>query len=103
MSTEGLAGKRHLFLKLTGLVLAIGFAATAPWWRNNSVGFRAGVLTPGSAYIDNSGRMFQRCYYYLGNGLRTTGQTYGIKVGRFYLTVFRTHINPGVSSFDAQE
>ncbi len=77
--------------------------ATVPWFRNNSLGFRSGWLAPGDSYLDNSGRIFQKGSYHLGNGLRTTGRTFGVKLGHWYLTLWLTRVNSTVSQIEAKE
>ncbi len=91
--------------KRMAVVAVVGlFLLSALWFRNNSLGFRTGLLPSASdPYLDNSGRVYQSGSYYLGNALRTTGRTYGIKLGRLYVTAWTTHINPNVSPSDAHE
>jgi hypothetical protein len=63
-----------------------------------------GTLTSASdQYLDGSGRIFQQTSWHLGNALRTRGETYGIKLGRFYVSFSVRHTNPAVTTEDAGE
>ena len=52
-------------------------------------------------YLDGSGHVFQNVSWHLGNGTRTTGETYGIKLMRGYFSVQVRHVNPRVSADEA--
>lgn len=71
---------------------------------NTSFYLDAGVLaTATDEYLDGTGHVFQRGSWHLGNALRTRGETYGLKVNRYYLTFCVKHINPRVSPEEAHE
>ena len=71
---------------------------------NTSLYLQGGVLsTATDDYLDGSGHVFQRGSWHLGNALRTRGETYGIKLNRYYLTLGVKHVNPRVSPKEANE
>lgn len=63
-----------------------------------------GILAHASdQYLDGSGRAFQKGSWHLGNGTRTWGETYGFKVGRFYMSMSVKHVNTTVTPTEARE
>ena len=54
-------------------------------------------------YLDGSGRAFQKASWHLGNGTRTWGETYGVKVGHFYMSLSVKHVNPSLTPKQAGE
>jgi hypothetical protein len=71
---------------------------------HGSLGVRCGLLaTSGDQFLDGSRRVFQKCSWHLGDGTRTWGETYGVKVSRLYLTVEVKHTNPRVTPAEAKE
>jgi hypothetical protein len=47
--------------------------------------------------------VFQKGNWHFGNATRTWGETYGVKLNRFYLSLSVKHINPLVSRKEARE
>jgi len=89
-------------LALALLVLLI--LGVALYANHGSIGFWCGMsATASDEYLDGSNRMFQQGGWHLGNGTRTWGETYGLKVGRFYLTMGVTHTNPSITADEANE
>ena len=91
----------------TGLIVLIAgiFAwCLALYVSNGSLHVSCGLLpTANDEYLDNSGHVFQKVSWHLGNARRTWGETYGLKVRRAYFSVAVTHVNPGVSAEEANE
>jgi hypothetical protein len=54
-------------------------------------------------YLDGSGDVFQKGNWHFCNATRTWGETYGVKLNRFYLSLSVKHINPLVSPKEARE
>ena len=71
---------------------------------HNSISFMGGFL-PAShdQYLDGSGRVFQKGTWHLGNATRTWGETCGIKIGRGYVGLQVTHVNPNQTPEAANE
>jgi hypothetical protein len=82
----------------------IGVIAAVLYFQQGSVSFRVGMLsTSRGQFLDGSGRMLQEVSWHMGNGLRTWGETYGLKFGRGYVTVQVTHIDPSWTKAEARE
>jgi hypothetical protein len=95
---------------LTVLIAGMGVGFFALWDRPgcvSHVSFHCGLLTPANdpfgQFLDGSGRVFQQGSWHKGNATRTWGETYGIKLRRFCLTMQVTHINPRVTPVEARE
>jgi hypothetical protein len=72
------------------------------FWNDGPLHLWGGLLAKTSdQYLDGSGRAFQQGY--LGNGTRAWGETYGVKVGRFYMSLSVKHVNPRVTPKQAAE
>ncbi len=66
--------------------------------------FRCGVLAKTSdEYLGGTGRIFQQISWHVGNATRTWGETYGVKLGRVYVSAEVRHLNPLVKPEDAGE
>jgi len=71
---------------------------------NGKVSLHCGLLRTGQEmFLDGSGDIFQRVDWHLGNGTRTRGETYGMKISRAYLTLSVTHISAGITPAQARE
>jgi hypothetical protein len=69
-----------------------------------SIQLHAGLLpSANDPFLDGSNQTFQSITWHLGNGLRTWGETRGVKIWRAYLTVQVKHTNPNVTSTQAAE
>ena len=69
-----------------------------------SLGLNCGLLpTENDSFLDGSGEALQKCSWHLGNGRRTWGETYGVKVKRAYVSLQVMHRNPDVSESEARE
>ena len=97
------AVSRAIALASAGLTIAI-VCLTGYLFLVGSLSIWGGTLPSAkSDYLDGTGHMFQRGGWHLGNALRTRGETYGIKMHRFYLTVCVKHVDPRVSPEEANE
>jgi len=96
-------------VKVLAACLIVLIAGIFAWWvalyvSNGSLHLSCGLLpTAKDEYLDNSGRVLQSISWHLGNGRRTWGETYGLKLSRAYLTVQVTHLDPGVTEEEANE
>jgi hypothetical protein len=94
------------FFVATSVLLLI---AAAVWFfalysKQGSLSFGCGMLaTSKDQFLDGSGRIVHQCSWHFGNGLRTWGETYGLKFGRCYLTVYVTHIDSRWTKTEAAE
>jgi len=90
-------------------LLAVAMSGTLIWCGvlyhdHGCLGFRGGLLaTYSDPYLDGSGKPFQRCSWHLGNGTRTWGETYGVKLGRLFLSMEVRHTNPRIIPDEAGE
>ncbi len=85
-------------------VLAAAVRVVALYANHGSLAFQLGRLpTANDQYLDGTGRVFQTGSWHLGNATRTWGETYGVKIGRCYVTMEVTHINPLVTAREARE
>jgi hypothetical protein len=83
-------------------LLAVSLFALLVW--NGKVSLNCGLLrTSREMFLDSSGDIFQRVDWHLGNGTRTRGETYGMKISRAYLTLSVTHIRAGITPAQARE
>ncbi len=96
--------KREVWIA-SSIVVATAMIAWILFARaHTSVGFRCGLLpAKNDPYLDGSGRALQNCDWHLGNGKRTWGETYGLKLKRVYVSVDVTHTNPNVTVVEAGE
>jgi hypothetical protein len=71
---------------------------------HTSFGFNCSMLPTGNdSFLDGSGEALQKCTWHLGNGRRTCGETYGVKVKRAYVRLQVKHTNPDVSESETRE
>jgi hypothetical protein len=85
-------------------VLMIVIVAGVLRGTHTSFGFHCGLLpTANDLFLDGSGEALQKCSWHLGNGRRTWGETYGVKVKRAYVSLQVMHRNPDVSESEARE
>ena len=71
---------------------------------NSSLHLHWGMLPNAkSPFLDGSNGWFQRCSWHLGNGTRTWGETFGVKIRRAYLDVEVVHLNPIIGPAEARE
>jgi hypothetical protein len=85
-------------------VLAIVIVAGVLRGTHTRFGFHCGLLpTANDSFLDGSGEAVQKCTWHLGNGRRTWGETYGVKIKRAYVTLQVMHRNPDVSESEARE
>src|SRR6478752_7796167 len=90
-----------LALVLTGIVLKWGVMLSP---RDHiSISFGTGILTKPDDYLDGSNHVFQKGGFHLGNGTHVWGETYGMKVDRFYVTMGVLHTNPKVTAEEAAD
>jgi hypothetical protein len=100
---------KRLSLQVMVCALAVAVMGVLGWGvslyaNHGSIGFWWGMSgTANDVYLDGSNRMFQKGGWHLGNGTRTWGETYGLKAGRFYLTMGVTHTNPSITPDEANE
>jgi hypothetical protein len=89
--------------------LAVAIVVMAAWCvvlfgNHGPLHLWGGILAKATdQYLDGSGRAFQQCSWHLGNGTRTWGETYGFKVGRFYVSMSVNHVNPRLTPTEARE
>ena len=89
---------------LAAAALAVAVLVVALYANHGSLAFQWGRLpTSNDPYLDGTGRVFQTGSWHLGNATRTRGETYGVKIGRCYVTLGVTHINPLVTAREAHE
>ncbi len=101
-------GKRlsaRILVWLPPLALSGALIWCAVLYHNHgSLGFRCGLLASVSdPYLDGSRKPFQTCSWHLGNGTRTWGNTYGLKVHRLYFSLEIRHTNPHITPDEARE
>ena len=101
------AMKRRL-LHILAATLGVLVTAVAVWvgvlYANyGSLSFHRGTLAAHDQFLDGSGDVFQRCTWHLGNGTRTWGETYGVRIFGGYVTVEVKHVNPQVTPPQAGE
>jgi hypothetical protein len=73
---------------LAALVIAVALWCVVLYANQGSLGLYAGRLRSSkSQYLDNSGHVFQSSSYHLGIGTHLWAEAYGIKLGRYYLTL----------------
>jgi len=100
---------KRLFQKPLACLLALVIAGVAVWRSlhygdHGSFGFRCGLLAAANdPYLDGSGKVFQKGSWHLGNGTRTWGETYGLKVHRLYVSMKVGHTNPRITPREARE
>lgn len=96
--------KRSICIASITLTLAILVAALAMHRNQVSLQVHCGLLSKGDLFfLDGSGHTFQKCTWHTGNGRRTWGETFGLKVKRAYASAQVTHTNPAVSKPEADE
>ena len=77
------------------IALHTGRGSLSVWW---------GILpTANDPYLDNSGRTFQTVSWHFGDGTKTWGETYGVKVFRACVSVQVTHTNPRLTPSEVGE
>jgi hypothetical protein len=100
--------KRHATVIMV-YVMALALSGALVWCAvlyhsHGSLRFRGGLLaTASDPYLDGSRKLFQICSWHLGNGTRTWGKTYGVKVNRLYLSMEVRHTNTRISADEARE
>src|ERR1051325_2392543 len=95
----GLKRPRWVIPVLVIVIVAGGLRGT-----QTSLGFNCGLLpTANDSFVDGSCEALQKCSWHLGNGRRTWGETYGVKVKRAYVSLQVMHRNPDVSESEARE
>jgi len=69
------------------IAIAVGFLAMFACVHDR-LALHCGLLPASNdQFLDNSGHFFQRCSWHLGDGTRTSGETFGIKIRRAYVTL----------------
>ena len=61
------------------------------------------LATANDELLGGSNKTFQQCSWHLGDGTRTWGETYGLKVRRLYVSMEVEHINPSITPREARE
>jgi hypothetical protein len=94
----------HILAAMLGVLVTVVVVWVGVLYANHgSLSFHRGSLAAHQQFLDGSGDMLQRCTWHLGNGTRTWGETYGVKIFGGYVTVEVTHINPQVTPQQARE
>jgi hypothetical protein len=93
-----MAGALALGLLLMGLPVVVLYA------HHGSLSLNCGLLpTTKDLFLDGSGKTVQTASWHLGDGTRTWGETYGIKINRAFVTLQISHLNPLRSPKAARE
>jgi hypothetical protein len=100
--------KRRFVQLITGtcalVVMGMALWIFALYSREGSISFQFGMLpTSKDQFLDGSGRMLQEVSWHFSKGLRTRGETYGLKFGRGYLAMQVTHVDSRCTKMEARE
>ena len=99
---DGAVQRKLLKFMVCGVAVAVRLVAL--YANHGSLEFRCGRLPAANdPYLDGTGRVFQTVSWHLGNATRTWGETYGVKIGRCYVSMGVTHINPLITVRAARE
>ena len=100
---------KGVLLRIMAGVLALALIAAVTWGvdlyaNHGSLRLNWGVLpTVRAEFLNGSGQVFQQASWHLGNATRTWGDTYGVKIHRWYVSVQVTHLNPRITPDEARE
>ena len=99
--------KRRLLQGMAGTLLAMLGGVTV-WTAllyadHGSLRLGWGTVRAGQQFLDDAPGILHEISWHFGNSLRTWGRTYGIQLGRHYISLQLTYVNTHVSRADARK
>lgn len=98
------ASFRAKAVALGALLLCVSVWVATVYSRHGRLRFDCGILpSANDPFLDGSGAVLQRTSWHLGDGTRTSGDTFGVKIRSCFLSLQITRVNPRRSAKEAGE